>query len=201
VLPGLPKEAGRAFFRIQTRNLSALFIATRKTTSKELNMQKTTTILTTLAALAALTGSAIAQTPPPPPPVHHGLFGKLFHPHAKPGQPAAGNFGRPGTYPGHPGTTMGHMNGYAGHHGMGSMTSMGGGFIGNKNSHVYHMPGDKGAMPSAQNRVYFPTAAAAEAAGYRRVGSKSGMMGHHPMMQGSPRHGMMGHPGMGSFTH
>jgi hypothetical protein len=143
-------------------------------------MQKTTTILTTLAALAALTGSAIAQTPPPPPPVHHGLFGKLFHPHAKPGQPAAGNFGRPGTYPGHPGTTMGHMNGYAGHHGMGSMTSMGGGFIGNKNSHVYHMPGDKGAMPSAQNRVYFPTAAAAEAAGYRRAGSKSGMMGPPP---------------------
>ena len=150
-------------------------------------MQKTTTIFTTLTALAALTVSATAQTPPPPPPAHHGLFGKLFHPHAKPGQPAAGNFGRPGTY--------------AGHSSMGSMNPMHGGVVGNKNSHVYHLPGDKGAMPAAQNRVYFPTAAAAEAAGYRQAGSAHGMTGHRPMMQGSPRHGMMGHPTTGSFGH
>ena len=155
-------------------------------------MQKTTTILTTLAALAALTGSALAQTPPPPPPAHHGIFSKLFHPRPKPGQPAAGNFGRPGTYAGH------SSNGYSSN---GGMNPMHGGVVGNKNSHVYHMPGDKGAMPSAQNRVYFPTAAAAEAAGYRRAGSKSGMMGHHPMMQGSPKHGMMGHSTTGSFNH
>lgn len=39
--------------------------------------------------------------------------------------------------------------------------------IGNKRTHVYHLPGDKGRLPKPENRVYFKTAAQAEAAGYR----------------------------------
>lgn len=138
-------------------------------------MQKTTTILTTLAALAALAGSALAQTPPPPPPVHHGLFSKLFHPKPKPRQPVNGNFGRPGTYPSHHG-----------------IAPIGGGVVGNKKSHVYHLPGDKGALPAPQNRVYFRSAAAAEAAGFHRAGGMHTMGGHRPIMHGSPMNGMHG---------
>ena len=55
---------------------------------------------------------------------------------------------------------------------------MGGQIIGNKNSHVYHMAGDRGAMPAPQNRVYFPNAAAAEAAGYHMAGGGRGMTRH-----------------------
>ena len=61
------------------------------------------------------------------------------------------------------------------------MASMGGGFIGNKNSHVFHMPGDKGAMPAPQNRVYFHSAAEAEAAGYHMAGSGKSMSHHMKM--------------------
>src|SRR6478735_644798 len=37
----------------------------------------------------------------------------------------------------------------------GSITPIPGGIIGNKNSHVYHLPGDKGKLPAEKNRVYF----------------------------------------------
>lgn len=141
-------------------------------------MQKIFTLSAALAALTVLGGSAPAQTPPPPPP-HHGLFGKLFHPRPKPVQPATGSFGQPGGMMGHPG--------------MAGMTPMRGGVVGNKNSHVYHLPGDRGALPAAQNRVYFRSAAAAEAAGYHRAGGAHTTMGRHPMMQGSPMHGMPMH--------
>ncbi len=162
-------------------------------------MQKTFTLPAALAALTILGGSALAQTLPPPP-VHHGIFSKIFHPRPKPVQPMTGSFGRPGhMMPGHPGMMgqpgmMGHpgMMGRPGMGGMGGMMPMRGGVVGNKNSHVYHLPGDRGAMPAAQNRIYFPTAAAAEAAGYHRAGGARGMMGRHPMMQGSPMHGMPG---------
>ena len=76
-------------------------------------------------------------------------------------------------------------------HPMGGM--MGGNVIANKNTHVYHLPGDKGALPEAKNRVYFRSAAAAEAAGYHRAGGSA--MGHHstrPMMHGSPKTGTPG---------
>lgn len=147
-------------------------------------MQKTFTLSAALAALTLLGGSALAQTPPPPPPVHHGIFGKLFHPRPKPVQPTAGSFGHPGMMPGHPGMI--------GHPGMGGMTPMRGGVVGNKNSHVYHLPGDRGALPAPQNRVYFRSAAAAEAAGFHRAGGAHSTMGGRPMMQGTPMHGMPG---------
>ncbi len=105
-----------------------------------------------LAALAACAVPALAQTPPPPPPAHHGLLGRLFHHPAQPGtmgqRPMSGGMMRPGM-----------------------TTAITGGVVGNKNSHVYHLPGDKGALPAPQNRVYFRTAAQAEAAGYHRAGS------------------------------
>jgi len=171
-------------------------------------MQKTITLSAALAALMILAGSAMAQTPPPPPPVHHGIFGKMFHPKPKLVQPATGSFGRPGhMMPGHPGMMgqpgmMGHPGmvgqpgmmghpGMMGRPGMGGMMPMHGGVVGNKNSRVYHLPGDRGAMPAVQNRIYFPTAAAAEAAGYRRAGGARSTMGR-PMMHGSPTHGMPG---------
>ena len=158
-------------------------------------MQKIFAVSAALAALTLLGGTAIAQSPPPPP-VHHGIFSKLFHPKPK---PATGSFGQPGhMMPNHPGMMPNHPGmmpnrpGMMGRPGMGGMMPMRGGVVGNKNSRVYHLPGDRGALPAAQNRIYFPNAAAAEAAGYRRAGGARGMMGHHPMMQGSPMHGMPG---------
>ncbi len=42
--------------------------------------------------------------------------------------------------------------------------------IGNRNSHIYHLPGCRSYNAVAEhNRVYFETAAAAEAAGYRKA--------------------------------
>ena len=159
-------------------------------------MQKTLTVSAALAALTLLGSAVTAQTPPPPPPVHHSIFGKLFHPKPKPVQPMAGSFGHPGIMNGHmmPGHSgmMGHP-GMMGRPGMmGGSGMMRGGIVANRNSHVYHMPGDRGALPAAQNRIYFPTAAAAEAAGYHRAGGARATMTHHPMMQGSPMHGMPG---------
>lgn len=46
-----------------------------------------------------------------------------------------------------------------------------GNVIGNKNTKVFHLPGDKGALPAEKNRVYFKTAKEAEAAGYHRAGA------------------------------
>lgn len=46
-------------------------------------------------------------------------------------------------------------------------TTVGSGkIIGNKNTKVYHLAGDKGMMPAEKNRVYFKTEAQAKAAGY-----------------------------------
>ena len=125
-------------------------------------MQKRTLTAFALAAglAAGLSGMAAAQTSAPPtPPAHHGILGRLFHPH---GQPAIAPGLHPGMAPGRPGTTaaFGHI-------------------IGNKNSHVYHLPGDKGALPSAANRVYFSTEAQAIAAGYHRAGASHGRPGSH----------------------
>ena len=153
-------------------------------------MHKTLTVPAALLALAAFAGSASAQTPPPPPapPAHQGVLGRIFHPRSKPGQPAQGSFSRPGqTRP------YGQTN-HFGRPGAGMSSAMGGSIVGNKNTHVYHMAGDRGAMPAPQNRVYFPSAAAAEAAGYRAAGGGRGMntrrpMTRTPMMHGSPRTG------------
>ena len=147
-------------------------------------MPRTLKISAALTALAILGGpAAFAQMPPPPPapPAHHGFLHNLFH-RPRPGQ----------TMPGRP--MPGHM--MSGHMMPGS-TMMSGNVIGNKNSHVYHLPGDKGALPATQNRVYFRSAAAAEAAGYHRAGG--GAASHHsmrPAMHGSPRTGTPGlmHP-------
>ncbi len=53
-----------------------------------------------------------------------------------------------------------------------AMQMVHGNVVGNKNTKVYHLPGDKGALPDAKNRVYFKTAKEAEAAGYHRAGAK-----------------------------
>jgi len=150
-----------------------------------MTMQKTLTLSAALAALAILGAGALAQTAPPP--AHHGIFSKLFHPKPKPGQPATGSFGRPG------GMMPGHSGMMPGRPGMGGMMPMRGGVVANKNTHVYHLPGDRGALPAPQTRVYFRSAAAAEAAGYHRAGGGRSTMGRHPMMQGSPMHGMPMH--------
>ena len=128
-----------------------------------------------LAAVAALTlsvSAAFAQTPPPP--AHQGLLSRLFHPKPKSGiSQSSGSAMHPmGSHP-----MMGHP-------------MMGGQIIGNKNSHVYHMPGDKGSLPSPQNRVYFHSAAAAQAAGYHAAGGARGgnSMTHHTMMPISMMH-------------
>lgn len=42
--------------------------------------------------------------------------------------------------------------------------------IGNKNTRAYHLPGASERLPAERNRVYFPTEAAAQAAGYHKTG-------------------------------
>lgn len=82
-------------------------------------------------------------------------------------------------------------------HGM-ATSHMGGGFhlfgkgkiIGNKNTHVYHLPGDKGNLPEMKNRVYFRTEAEARRAGYHLAGKPHGKMILHSKM---PMGHMNGH--------
>ena len=50
--------------------------------------------------------------------------------------------------------------------------------IGNKHTHVYHLPGTPRALPSAANTVYFTSEAAAIRAGYHRAGTSHGGMTH-----------------------
>lgn len=159
------------------------------------------TVVKTLAAVAALslfTGAAFAQTQSttPLPAKKPGLLSRLFHP-----KPKSGIYQNNAT-PNHP------MNGYSmhgqpmhgsmgarsygtmgGHSMMGSHPMMGGQIIGNKNSHVFHMAGDRGALPAPQNRIYFSSVAAAQAAGYHAAGGSRGMTTGRPMMRG----GMMTH--------
>ena len=145
------------------------------------------------AALIALgSGAAFAQgqpPPPPPPPAKHGFLHDMFH-RPKPGQV---NPGRP--MPGRPvyNTVPGHMMGGRPNYRPMGGGMMGGSIVGNKNTHVYHMAGDRGAMPAAQNRVYFRNEREAEAAGFRRAGTSSGnhTMGNRTM-HGSPRTGTPG---------
>ncbi|MBV9849712.1 MAG: hypothetical protein JO250_08590 [Armatimonadetes bacterium] len=123
-------------------------------------MQKRTLTALALAGtlVAGLSGLARAQTPTTPttPPAHHGILSRIFH---KPAHPGTSPGMQPGTRPGlTPGTTRP------------GGTPFLGGIIGNKKTHVYHMPGDRGALPSAANRVYFRTEAQAIAAGYHRAG-------------------------------
>jgi hypothetical protein len=127
--------------------------------------------LTLMAALTALSASAWAQTAPP---AHQSLLGKLFHHPAKTGTmpmhhsmlPFHHTMTTPGTHP-----SM-----FPSHH-AGSAAPIAGGVIGNKHSHVYHLSGDK-SLPSEKNRVYFSSAAAAEAAGYHASGSSHGSTKH-----------------------
>ena len=87
---------------------------------------------------------------------------------------------------------MGGMMGRMGHMGRPMMGA--GRIVGNKNTKVYHMPGDNGNMPAEKNRVYFRSEREAMAAGYHasraRQAPKRGMMGM------PRRSGMMGRPGM-----
>ena len=132
-------------------------------------MNKVVTNAAVVAALAFSLSAAFAQTTPPAP-AHQGLLSRLFHPKPK-----------PGVY---------QSNGSA-MHPMGSRPMMGGSsmmmghVVGNKKTHVYHLPGDSGSLPAPQNRVYFSSAAAAQAAGFHRAGGGAAvggnMMTHHVM--------------------
>ena len=48
-------------------------------------------------------------------------------------------------------------------------------YVGNTHTRIYHEPGDAN-LPAEENRTYFESAAAAEAAGYRPAGSLSAAM-------------------------
>lgn len=49
-----------------------------------------------------------------------------------------------------------------------------GAIIGNKNTKVYHLAGERGALPAEKNRVYFSTEAQARAAGYHAAKQSMG---------------------------
>ncbi len=91
------------------------------------------------------------------------------------------------------------MMGHFGQHGKmgttGKMPMMSGRIVGNKRSHVYHLPGDKGSLPAPQNRIYFRTESEARAAGYHLAGKSP--MGGHMMGSHGMSHTMMGHGAMG----
>ena len=77
----------------------------------------------------------------------------------------------------HPGPTSQPRSGMAGM--MRPRVGIGNGqIIGNKNTKVYHLPGDKGSMPAEKNRVYFRSERDAIAAGYHlaKVRGKSTKM-------------------------
>ena len=143
--------------------------------------------LAAAAALALTAGAAFAQTSTtaPLPAKKPGILSRLFHPKPK-----------PGVYQSN-GSAMHPMSGQTGarsYSTMGSHSMVGGSIIGNKNTHVYHMAGDKGALPAPQNRVYFSSVAAAQAAGYHAAGHHAagagrGMTNSRAMMHG----GMMTH--------
>ena len=57
------------------------------------------------------------------------------------------------------------------HTAVGSSVPISGGIVGNKRTHVYHLPGDTGNLPAAKNRVYFRSEAEATAAGSMPRGS------------------------------
>ena len=59
--------------------------------------------------------------------------------------------------------------------------------IGNKRSHVYHLPGDN-QLPAEQNRVYFRSESEAVKAGYRKSGSRSTHGRSHSMKTTKPSH-------------
>lgn len=162
------------------------------------------------AALSLLAGAVFAQTQTgtPLPAKKPGILSRLFHPKPKPGiyqnnatpghpmngypmhgQPMHGSMGAHsyGTMGTHSYGTMGTHPMMGGGGMMGGHSMMGGPIIGNKNSHVYHMAGDRGALPAPQNRVYFNSAAAAQAAGYHAAGSSRGMTSGRSMMHGSMR--------------
>ena len=101
-----------------------------------------------VAALTSLAAAGLAQTP-----AHHGILSRIFHRPTRPGTPVTG------------GAILGRPNPIAG------------GIIGNTRTHVYHMPGDRGALPAVQNRRYFRTESQALAAGYHRAGSSHGQPG------------------------
>ena len=128
-------------------------------------MKRTLILVASAAALAAWHCPTFAQAPPPPP-AHPSLLSRLLH-HGKPAMPMHAGVAQPG---------MMHGSPMAPH-----MTSMSGAFIGNKKSHVLHAPGDTGQLPAPQNRVYFRSVAAAEAAGYHMAGSGKSMSHHMKM--------------------
>jgi metal binding Ada-like protein len=67
----------------------------------------------------------------------------------------------------------------------GSRAPFAGAIIGNKRTHVYHLPGEKGSLPAEKNRVYFHSVAEATAAGYHPAGQhRTGSMGRHPHTTG-----------------
>ena len=63
---------------------------------------------------------------------------------------------------------------------------MAGMIVGNKNTKVYHLAGDKGGMPSAKNAVYFRSEAQARSAGYRPAGTRRTPSPQRPGTTGTP---------------
>lgn len=81
-----------------------------------------------------------------------------------------------------------------GHHPIGGPVL--GRIVGNKRTHVYHLPGDRN-LPAPQNRVYFISEAAAVRAGYHRAGAPHPIGRPHPIIGRPHSHPMIpAHPGI-----
>jgi len=83
----------------------------------------------------------------------------------------------------------------------GSPVPIAGGIIGNKRTHVYHLPGDTGNLPAAKNRVYFHNEAEAIAAHYHAARKRSVVhTSSHPRLPGLRRTRTMPPPGQQPST-
>ena len=70
---------------------------------------------------------------------------------------------------------------------VGSPVPISGGIIGNKRTHVYHLPGDTGNMPATKNRVYFRSETEARTAGYHAARKRSLVPTPHRRLPGIRR--------------
>jgi hypothetical protein len=137
-------------------------------------MKKISVSVIAAASAVAVLGClpALAQSNGAQKPVHHSLFSFLHKP--KPAAPAPHHslFSHKSTMSSHPmswhpATNHAIVGGHSSpsHH----PTAFAGGFIGNKKTHVFHVPGGHSPLPAPANRIYFRSAAQAIAAGYHQA--------------------------------
>lgn len=121
--------------------------------------RKRSSFAATVVVASSLALGACGRNPPPPPTMAPVSPGGNYAPPQQPMAPVSPG-GGPDIYTRNPRTD--------------SPMPATGQVIGNKNTNVYHLPGDMGAMPEEKNRVYFNSEQEAVSAGYHIAGQPHG---------------------------